>query len=71
VLTVSPAPATTYSVKLAIGGTTVIPISSGLSEEGLYQINVTIQAGLGAGDQSLAATVDGVSTQSGVVISLQ
>jgi uncharacterized protein (TIGR03437 family) len=42
-----------------------------LSEEGLYQINVTIPAGLGTGDLPLIATVDGVQTPPGVVVSLQ
>jgi uncharacterized protein (TIGR03437 family) len=71
VLTISPAPMTTNSVQLAIGGTTFPPSFAYLSEEGLYQINVTVPAGLGTGDISLVATVGGVQTQTGVVISLQ
>jgi uncharacterized protein (TIGR03437 family) len=63
--------ATTNPVQLAIGGPTVPPLFSGLSSAGIYQINVTIPAGLGVGDLSLVATVGGVQTQSGVVISLQ
>jgi len=42
-----------------------------LTGAGLDQINLTIPAGLGTGDVSLQATVDGVQTPSGVVISLQ
>jgi uncharacterized protein (TIGR03437 family) len=67
----SPAPVTTNTVQLSIGGTTVGTFSAYLSEEGLYQINVTIPAGLGTGDLPLTAIVDGVQTPSGVLISLQ
>jgi uncharacterized protein (TIGR03437 family) len=67
----SGAAATTNTVHLAINGTTVLPFFAGLSEAGLYQINVTIPVGLGTGDLSLVATVGGVQTQPGVVISLQ
>jgi uncharacterized protein (TIGR03437 family) len=67
----SGAAATTNPVQLTIGGATVLPSFAGLTSAGLYQINVTIPAGLGTGDLTLAATVGGVQTQSGVVISLQ
>jgi uncharacterized protein (TIGR03437 family) len=66
-----PTPVTTFGVQLSIGGTAVVPSFSGLTEAGLYQINLTIPAGLGTGDLSLVGTVDGVQTPSGVVISLQ
>jgi uncharacterized protein (TIGR03437 family) len=49
----------------------VTPSFAGLSEAGLYQINLTVPAGLGAGDVPLAATVGAAQTQPGVVISLQ
>jgi uncharacterized protein (TIGR03437 family) len=62
--------ATTNTVQLFIEGTTVTPFFTGLSSAGLYQINVTIPAGLGTGDVPLTATVGGVQTQSGVVIFL-
>ena len=62
---------TTNPVQLQIHGTTVTPFFSGISGAGLYQINLTIPAGLGTGDQPLLATVGGVSTQSFVVLSLQ
>jgi uncharacterized protein (TIGR03437 family) len=62
---------TTNPVQIMIGGTTVIPSFAGLSEAGLDQINVTIPPGLGAGDLPLVATVGGIQTQSGIVISLQ
>jgi uncharacterized protein (TIGR03437 family) len=58
-------------VQLAIRGKTVLPSFSGLSEAGLFQINVTIPAGLGTGDLPLIGNVAGVQTQPGVVISLQ
>jgi uncharacterized protein (TIGR03437 family) len=58
-------------VKIKIGGTTVRSFAAYLSEEGLYQINVTIPAGLAPGDTLLSATVGGAQTQAGVVISLQ
>ncbi|HYA16367.1 MAG TPA: hypothetical protein VEF06_02820, partial [Bryobacteraceae bacterium] len=63
---------TTSQVTLTINGKTVIPTFAGQSSEaGLYQINLTIPASLGTGDVPLVATVGGVSTPSGVVISLQ
>jgi len=49
----------------------VTPAFAGLSGPGLYQINVTIPAGLGTGDVSLDAALGGVQTAAGVVISLQ
>jgi len=67
----SGAAATTNTVQLAISGRTVLPSFAGLSEAGLFQINVTIPAGLGTGDLPLVGDVGGVQTQTGVVISLQ
>ena len=67
----SGAAATTNSVQLAISGRTVLPSFAGLSEAGLFQINVTIPAGLGTGDLPLVGNVGGVQTQTGVVISVQ
>ncbi len=62
---------TTNPVTLSINGQNVPTEGTYLSEAGLYQINLTIPSGLGAGDQPLVATVAGVSTQTGVVIALQ
>jgi len=42
-----------------------------LSGAGLYQINLIVPAGLGAGDVPLQASVGGAQTPSGVVISLR
>jgi uncharacterized protein (TIGR03437 family) len=67
----SSAAPTTTPVQLMIGTTIVTPFFAGLSSAGLYQINLTIPAGLGTGDLALVATVDNVQTRSGVVISLQ
>ncbi len=67
----SGAAATTGPVTLHINNVSVTPSFSGLSGAGLYQINLTVPAGLGTGDVSLQAAVGGVQTPSGVVISLQ
>jgi uncharacterized protein (TIGR03437 family) len=62
---------TTNPVDLVINNVSVTPVFEGLSGAGLYQINLTVPAGLGTGDVSLQALVGGVQTRSGVVISLQ
>jgi uncharacterized protein (TIGR03437 family) len=62
---------TTNRVGLMIGGTTVSTLGAGEGSAGLYQVNVMIPAGLGTGDKALLATVGGVSTESGVLITLQ
>jgi uncharacterized protein (TIGR03437 family) len=62
---------TNSPVNLVINGTTLSPSYAGLTSAGLYQINLTVPSGLGSGDVPIQATVGGVSTQSGVVISLQ
>jgi uncharacterized protein (TIGR03437 family) len=41
----------------------VTPTFAGLSSAGLYQINLTVPAGLGTRDFSLVATVGGVQTR--------
>ena len=67
----SGAAATTNPVTISIGGVSVTPLFAGLSGAGLYQINLTVPAGLGKGDVSLSASVGGVQTPVGAVISLQ
>ena len=62
---------TTNSVNLLINNQNVTPGFAGLSDSGLYQINLTVPAGLGTGDVPLVATVGGVQTPSTVVISLR
>jgi uncharacterized protein (TIGR03437 family) len=62
---------TINSVSLSINSVNVLPGFSGLTSAGLYQINLTVPAGLGTGDVPLVATVSDAQTQTGVVISLQ
>jgi uncharacterized protein (TIGR03437 family) len=62
---------TTNPVSLLINSMSVPPSFAGIDTSLLYQINLTVPAGLGTGDVPLTATVGGFSTQSGVVISLQ
>lgn len=64
-------PQTTNMVTLSIHGQNVLTGLAYLSEAGLYQINLTVPPNLGTGDVPLSATVAGVQTQAGVVISLQ
>jgi uncharacterized protein (TIGR03437 family) len=67
----SGAAATTNPVTVKINNVIVPTAFAGLSGAGVYQINLTIPSGLGAGDISLQATAGGVQTPSSVVISLQ
>jgi len=62
---------TTNPVTLQINNLSVTPQFTGLSGAGLYQINVTVPAGLGTGDVTLQAKVGGVVTPFGAVFSLQ
>jgi uncharacterized protein (TIGR03437 family) len=58
-------------IQMSIGGTAVTPSFAGVTQAGLFQFNVTIPSGLGAGDLPLSAIVAGAQTPAGVVISLQ
>jgi uncharacterized protein (TIGR03437 family) len=62
---------TTNPINLLINNASATPFFAGLSGAGLYQIDLTVPGGLGAGDVSLVATVGGLQTQTDVVISLQ
>ena len=62
---------TTSPVTIRINNVSVTPLFAGISGAGLYQLNLIIPPGLGTGDISLQATVGGVQTPTGVVISLQ
>jgi uncharacterized protein (TIGR03437 family) len=53
----SGAASTTDMVKVVINNVNVIPSFAGLSGAGLYQINLTLPAGLGTGDVPLVASV--------------
>jgi uncharacterized protein (TIGR03437 family) len=67
----SGAAATTNPVTVRINNASVPTAFAGLSAAGLYQVNLTIPSGLGTGDVALQASVGGVQTPAGVVISLQ
>jgi uncharacterized protein (TIGR03437 family) len=69
-LTVNSAP-TINPVTLHINNVSITPGFAGFDTSILYQINLTIPAGLGTGDVPLSVTVAGAQTQSGVYISLQ
>jgi len=69
--TFSGAAPTTSPVTIRINNLSATPTFAGLSSAGLYQINVTVPSGLGTGDVSLQASVGGVQTPVGVVVSLQ
>ncbi|MGA3242897.1 MAG: IPT/TIG domain-containing protein [Bryobacteraceae bacterium] len=62
---------TTNPVELSINNVAVTPTFAGITSAGLYQINLTLPSGLGSGDVPLQATVGGVQTPSGVVLSVQ
>jgi uncharacterized protein (TIGR03437 family) len=62
---------TNYPVTVLINGRSATPSFAGLSGAGLYQFNLTVPSGLGTGDVSLQASVGGVQTPPGVVITLR
>lgn len=62
---------TNFPVGITINNVPVTPSFAGITSAGLYQMNLIVPAGLGAGDLALGATVGGAGTPSGVVISLQ
>jgi uncharacterized protein (TIGR03437 family) len=61
----------TNPVTMLINGVSVNPSFAGITEAGLFQINLTIPQGIGTGDVPVTATVGGVQTQAGVLISAQ
>jgi uncharacterized protein (TIGR03437 family) len=58
------------SVQVTIGGMTATAAFAGLVGPGLYQFNVTVP-NLPSGDASVAATIGGVASQTGVAITIQ
>jgi uncharacterized protein (TIGR03437 family) len=64
------AAATTNRVSITIGGVNANVAFSGITEAGLYQINVTIP-NAPSGDQPLLAVVNGVQTPAGPVVTVQ
>ncbi len=59
------------ALTLTINGKQVTPFFVGVGTPGLFQMNLTIPSGLGAGDLPLLARINSASTQLGVVIALQ
>jgi uncharacterized protein (TIGR03437 family) len=55
---------TSNLVTVTIGGISAVVSFAGLVGPGLHQINLTVPAGVGAGDNAVVATVGGFSTQS-------
>jgi uncharacterized protein (TIGR03437 family) len=62
---------TVSQVQLSINNVNIMPSYSGMTSTGLYQLNFQVPAGAGSGELPLQATVGGVQTPPGVVISLQ
>jgi uncharacterized protein (TIGR03437 family) len=67
----SSAAPTSSPVTITIGGVPAYVAFSGITEAGLYQFNLTVPPGTGSGDQALQATVGGVKTAAGPVVSVQ
>jgi len=63
--TLSPLP------RVVIGGVNAVVLFAGLAAPGEFQFNVVVPAGLGSGDQSIASTYGGQSTQVGTLITIQ
>jgi len=61
---------TTSTVSVTIGGAAAKVLFSGITEAGVYQLNVIVPQ-VSSGDQPLLATVAGVSTPSNVLITIQ
>jgi uncharacterized protein (TIGR03437 family) len=68
---VSAAAATVNPVSVTIGGINASVAFSGIVEAGLYQINVTVPVGVPAGDQPVVASVSGIPTEAGPVVTIQ
>ena len=62
---------TATPVSVTIGGVTANVSFSGLTQAGLCQLNLTVPAGVGSGDKAIVATVGGVRTPDGVVVTTQ
>ena len=61
---------TVYPVTITIGGVSANVSFAGITEAGLYQFNLTVP-NVGSGDQPLQASVNGVQTLSGPVVTIQ
>ena len=68
----APAPlANANAVTITIGGQPAVVTYAGVVSNGLDQLNVTVPASLPNGDAPIVATVNGVSTQTGLAITVQ
>jgi uncharacterized protein (TIGR03437 family) len=56
---------------ITIGGTPAAVQFAGLISPGLFQLNVLVPASTPAGDNALTATYGGLSTQSGVLVTVR
>jgi uncharacterized protein (TIGR03437 family) len=64
-------PLAANAVQVTIGGQVANVAFSGLTGSGLYQFNVTVPNNLSSGDAAVLATIGGISTQTGVSITVQ
>jgi uncharacterized protein (TIGR03437 family) len=62
---------TNSPVTVTIGGVSANVSFSGITEAGLYQINLTIPPNTGNGDEPVQATVSGIQTPVGPVVTVQ
>jgi uncharacterized protein (TIGR03437 family) len=58
-------------VQVTIGGQVATVAYAGLVGSGLYQFNVKVPNNLPNGDAAVVATIGGVSTQTGVLLTIQ
>jgi hypothetical protein len=56
---------------VSIGNVSITPVFAGITEAGVFQIDIVIPAAAGTGDVPIQAIAGGVLTPSGAVISLQ
>jgi uncharacterized protein (TIGR03437 family) len=61
----------TNPVTVLIGNAPVTPSFAGLTQAGLYQLNLTVPAGIGSGELALVAQTGGVQTQASVILSAE
>jgi uncharacterized protein (TIGR03437 family) len=59
------------NVTVTIGGQPAVVTYAGVVSSGLDQLNVTVPAGLPNGDAQIVATVNGISTQTGLAVTVQ
>jgi uncharacterized protein (TIGR03437 family) len=59
------------NVRITIGGAQADVSFAGLSGAGLYQFNVTVPSTVADGDQSVAASIGGVDSQAGSLLSVR